>query len=133
MAFVVDNSIVIAWFIGDQATSYTDRLRERSRRQALHAPAVWPLELVNALWSLQKRRRLRAFQVDEIVAKAERLGVTVHREAVAARRLLDIAREFALSSYDASYLELAQRLGLPMGVKDGPLHEASRRAGVPIA
>ena len=40
MAFVVDTSAVIAWFIKDQATAHTNRLRERARREALHAPAV---------------------------------------------------------------------------------------------
>ena len=133
MAFVVDNSVVIAWFIGDQATAHTNRLKERSRREILHAPSVWPLELVNSVWSLQKRRRLRAHQADEIIGKATRLGVIVHGEPVAMQSLLALARQLALTSYDASYIELAQRLGMPLAAKDEMLLAAARRAGVPTA
>ncbi len=133
MAFVVDNSVVIAWFVGSQATAYTNRLRERARREALHAPAVWPLEFVNTLWGLQRRRLLRPHQVDEIIDRAVRLGVTVHGEPVGLASLLGLARQFTLSSYDASYLELAQRLGLPLAAKDAPLTAAAQRAGILLA
>jgi predicted nucleic acid-binding protein len=133
VAFVVDNSVVIAWFVGSQTTAYTNRLRERARREALHAPAVWPLEFVNTLWGLQRRRLLRANQVDEIIGKAVRLGVTVHGEPVGLASLLGLARQFTLSSYDASYLELAQRLSLPLATKDAPLIAAARRAGILLA
>jgi len=133
MAFVVDNSVVIAWFIGDQATAHTIRLKERSRREILHAPSVWPLELVNSVWSLQKRRRLRAHQADEIIGKATRLGIIVHGQPVVMQSLLALARQLALTSYDASYIELAQRLGLPLAAKDEVMLAAARRAGVPIA
>jgi len=133
MAFVVDNSVVIAWFIGDQATAHTIRLKERSRREILHAPSVWPLELVNSVWSLQKRRRLRAHQADEIIGKATRLGIIVHGQPVVMQSLLALARQLALTSYDASYIELAQRLGLPLAAKDEVMLAAARRAGVPAA
>lgn len=133
MAFVVDNSVVIAWFVGSQATTYTNRLRERARREALHAPAVWPLEFVNTLWGLQRRRLLRAHQVDEVVNKAARLSVIVHGEPVSMPLLLGLARQFTLSSYDASYLELAQRLGLPLAAKNTPLIAAAQRAGIFLA
>ena len=133
MAFVVDNSVVIAWFIGDQATAHTIRLKERSRREILHAPSVWPLELINSVWSLQKRRLLRAHQADEIIGKATRLGIIVHGEPVAMQSLLALARQLALTSYDASYIELAQRLGMPLAAKDEMLLAAARRADVRTA
>lgn len=133
MAFVVDTSAVIAWFIKDQATAYTNRLRERARREALHAPAVLPLEIVNAVWQLQKRRRLPAHQVDEIIAKATRLKISIHAEVVPMQSLLGVARRHDLAAYDASFIELAQRLGLPLAARDEVLLAAARRAGVPTA
>lgn len=133
MAFVVDTSVVMAWFVRDQATAYTSRLRERARREALHAPAVLPLELVNAVWQLQKRRRLSAHQADEIIAKATRLKINVHVEPVPMQSLLSAARAQDLAAYDASFIELAQRLGLPLGARDAVLLAAARRAGVPAA
>ena len=133
MAFVVDTSVVIAWFIKNQATAYTNRLRERARRDALHAPAVLPLEIVNAVWQLQKRRRLSAHQVDEIIAKATRLKINIHAEPVPMQSLLAVARHQDLAAYDASFIELAQRLGLPLAAKDEILLTAARRTGVPTA
>ena len=133
MAFVVDTSAVIAWFIKDQATAYTNRLRERARREALHAPAVLPLEIVNAVWQLQKRRRLSTHQADEIVAKATRLKINIHAETVPMQLLLGVARHHDLAAYDASFIELAQRLGLPLAAKDEVLLAAARRAGVSTA
>ncbi len=133
MAFVVDTSVLIAWFIKDHATAYTNRLRERTRREALHAPAVLPLEIVNAVWQLQKRRRLSAHQVDEIIAKATRLKINIHAEPVPMQSLLGVSRHHDLAAYDASFIELAQRLGLPLAAKDEVLLAAARRAGVPTA
>ena len=133
MAFVVDTSAVIAWFIKDLATAYTNRLRERARRDALHAPAVLPLEIVNAVWQLQKRRRLSTHQADEIVAKVTRLKINIHAETVPMQSLLGVARHHDLAAYDASFIELAQRLGLPLAAKDDVLLAAARRAGVSTA
>ena len=133
MAFVVDTSAVIAWFIQDQATAYTNRLRERARREALHAPVMLPLEVVNVVWQLQKRRRLSARQADEIIVKATRLKIHVHAEMIPMQTLLGIARNYDLAAYDASFIELAQRLGLPLAAKDEMLLAAARRAGVPTA
>ena len=133
MAFVVDTSAVIAWFIKDQATAHTNRLRERARREALHAPAVLPLEIVNAVWQLQKRRRLSAHQAYEIIAKATRLNINIHCKEVPMQLLLGVARDHDLAAYDASFIELAQRLGLPLAARDAALVAAARRAGVPTA
>ena len=51
MAFVVDTSAVIAWFIKDQATAYTNRLRERARPNGVgpHVPRrrIKPLREAN--------------------------------------------------------------------------------------
>lgn len=133
MAFVADNSVVLAWFVGSQATPYTSRLRNRARKEPVHAPAVWPLEFVNALWSLQKRGAIEAAAVNTIVDLTGRLGVVVDYEPIKLKAVLALSRKFNLSAYDASYLELAQRLSLPLAVRDGPLKEAARRAGVALA
>ncbi len=133
MAFVADNSVVLAWFVGSQATPYTSKLRNRARKELVHAPAVWPLEFINALWSLQKRGAIEAEAVNTIMDLARRLGVVVDYQPVELKAMLALSRQFNLSAYDASYLELARRLNLPLAVRDGPLKEAARRAGVALA
>lgn len=133
MPLIVDASITVAWFVRNQASSYTDRVRRQARRERLHVPAVWPLEFANALWQLQRRELLSARQVDTIVDLAEPLDIVVHEETPPPRRLVAIARDHDLSAYDGSYLELALRLRYPVACRDGPLKKALRAAGAKFA
>ena len=130
MPLIVDASVALAWFVRDQADSYTDRIRRLARRQRLHVPAIWPLEFANALWQLQRRRILSREQVDTIIALAEPLEIAVHREVPVPRRALELARKHDLSTYDASYLDLALTLRYPVACRDDALRQALRRAGI---
>lgn len=130
MAFVIDNSLAIAWCIGTQATAYSRRLLVRAEREAVHVPALWPFEFVNALWSLERRGSLRAHQVDGAIGRADRLGIIVHGEPVALRALLDRSRPLKLAVYDVAYIELAGRLGLPLASVDTEQLAAARSVGV---
>ena len=47
-------------------------------------------------------------------------------------RVLDLARGERLTAYDAAYLELAMRLGVPLASKDGDLCDAAKRVGVSV-
>jgi predicted nucleic acid-binding protein len=62
-----------------------------------------------------------------------RLKINIHAEAVPMQSLLRVARDHDLAAYDASFIELALRLGLPLASKDELLLVAARRAGVPTA
>lgn len=46
--------------------------------------------------------------------------------------ILDLARRYQRSSYDAAYLELALRLGLPLATKDEPLRQAAESLAIPL-
>lgn len=133
MAFVVDNSVVIAWLTERQATAYTRRLSVRAEREAMHAPAVWPFEFVNVLWVMQQRHLLREDQVDALLDKARRLGIAVDADPVAPSSLLDWTRRTKLAAYDASYLELAARRGWPLATRDRLQLRAAQRVGLPLA
>jgi predicted nucleic acid-binding protein len=58
MAFVLDASIALGWVVGRQASAYGRRIRLRSRREPYHAPALWRLEVANAMRSLERRRAI---------------------------------------------------------------------------
>lgn len=132
MPLVVDASVVIAWFVRNQASAYTDRIRRRARSQRLWVPAVWPLEFSNALWQLQRRELLTVAQVDTIVRLAELLDIVVHPEVAPPRHWVALARKYDLTSYDASYLDLALALRYPVACRDGSLKNALRAAGVKL-
>ncbi len=60
------------------------------------------------------------------------LKVDYELAALALSKLSELASVYALSVYDAAYLELAQRRNLPLGCKDGPLREAAKKCGVKL-
>jgi predicted nucleic acid-binding protein len=132
-AFVADASVAIGWVHPAQATKQTAAmLAAIGEGSSLEVPALWPLEVANALTVLVRRRKL----TDEDRAtglqwfRALRVHVDHDMAALAFSRLADLANAHQISVYDAAYLELAQRRGLPLGCKDGPLRQAARKAGV---
>jgi predicted nucleic acid-binding protein len=132
-SFVVDASVAIAWVHPAQATDATRAMLGYVRQGAvIHVPALWPLEVANALLVLSRRHKLTEAERRAALGWIERLSFTTDHEmsAIAFRRLSDLAGEHALSVYDAAYLELALRRGLPLACKDGPLREAAAKCGI---
>jgi predicted nucleic acid-binding protein len=131
MPFVADNSVVIAWFSRSQANAYTDRWYARLAKDEAVVPSVWPYEFANALAVLERRNILPAEQTGEILRHAEKLLTRIDSPPASAAVLLRLAREYRLSAYDAAYLELAQRLSIPLASRDAPLVSAARALGIP--
>ncbi len=132
MAVVVDNSVVVAWFVDSQSTAYTRRLRRVLQREQLIVPALWPMEFANALRGLERRKLLLPHQVDRVLAGMEALGFVVDA-APAAADLVALSRRLGLSCYDAAYLESCLRRRVPLGTRDKLMRDAARAAGVAIA
>ena len=133
-AFVVDNSVVVAWFVKSQANAYTWSILERAAEgETMHAPLLWRQEFVNAMVVLERRRRLVQADAARAYADLSDMSLRVDRELVDLARLAELARRFNLSAYDATYLELAMRLQLPLACRDGPLRSALPKAGVALA
>ena len=132
MSFVLDNSVVVGWFLVDQATPYTDAVALRLEREQAVVPVLWQLEFANVLRTACKRQRLSPIQAGQIAEQIERLPILVDTAAPGSARLLALALEYNLSSYDAAYLELALRLRMPVASKDEALLTAAVAAGVGI-
>lgn len=95
-------------------------------------PAIWYLELGNVLIQAERRNRL---SVADIATRLELFGalpITIDDERPdrTLQAVLTLARAERLTTYDAAYLELAMRRGLPLASKDQDLVEAARRCGV---
>ena len=134
-AFVADASVAIGWVHPAQADAKTTAMLEAIADGAsLEAPALWPLEVANALVVLQRRGKLTEEERRSGLGWLRRLPVRVDHEMalVAFSRLSELASAYQLSVYDAAYLELAQRRALPLGCKDGPLRKAAAQAGVDL-
>ena len=134
-AFVADASVAIGWVHPAQATKQTAAMLDAIADGAtLEVPALWPLEVANALIVLVRRRKLaedeRRLGLEWL--RGLRMRLDHEMSALAFSRLSDLAAARKLSVYDAAYLELAARRGLMLGCKDGPLRAAARHAGISL-
>lgn len=129
--FVVDASVSAAWFLPDEATPDTEAALQATATHELWVPALWLLEIGNLLLSAQRRKRINADKRRELALAASALRLRVDREPVAIPALDDLAARHGLSAYDAAYLELALRRGLPLATRDAALAAAMAQAGVP--
>jgi len=133
VAFVLDASVSVAWFVRKQATIYSNRVRTMAKREPLHVPSVWPLEIANALIVLRRRGNISDQAARTAADLLGSLVVTAHPDRLTVPELLALAARYGLSAYDASYLDLALSLRLPLACKDGPLQRALPSAGIRLA
>ena len=133
MAFVADNSVVLAWFIASQASPGTEALLERAASEQVHVPAIWRAEFAAALLAFSHNRRLPPARIPDILAELDRLELVHDTDPPSTRSLIQIAQRYAVGAYDACYLELALRLKCPLAARDAPLRKAADRAGVLLA
>ncbi len=133
-ALVVDCSVTLAWFLGDEGSPLTDGILDRVADAGAIAPALWPLEVGNALLIAERRGRLPGDHRARILRHLADLPIVLDDETAARawRETSAIAEAQALTLYDAAYLELAARLALPLATLDRPLREAAQRVGVEI-
>jgi predicted nucleic acid-binding protein len=90
-------------------------LRQIEQRGAI-APSLWPLEVQNALLMAERRKRLNQQKRHQLLGLIQALPVTLDTETAAQSwtHTMQLAERFRLTSYDATYLELAQRRNLPL-------------------
>lgn len=133
--FVADASVAIGWVHPAQATADTAAMLEAIAEGAtLEVPALWSLEVANALLVLVRRRKLNEAERQAGLGWLRGLRLRIDHEAapLALSRLSDLAAAHHLSVYDAAYLELAQRRRLVLGCQAGPLRAAAQRAGIDL-
>ena len=128
--FVVDASVSAAWFLPDEANPGTEAALQATATLDVWVPALWLLEIGNLLLRAQRRKRITADKRRELAVAASALRIKVDREPVAITTLDEIAARHGLSAYDAAYLELALRRGLPLATQDDALRAAMAKAGV---
>ena len=131
--FVIDNSIVMAWYF-DEEDDYADAVLKSLEAGEALAPAIWPLEVGNVLLTTERKQRLNQAESVRILELLGALPIRVEQESPDRmfKDIVALAREQGLSTYDASYLDLAMRRALPLATRDTALMEAARRCGVSL-
>ncbi|MEO5926071.1 MAG: type II toxin-antitoxin system VapC family toxin [Bryobacteraceae bacterium] len=130
---MADASLGLAWSVKSQADGHTERLRDEAIKGVpVIVPALWALEVSNGLLMLVRRGRVVPSGWAEAVRLSAQMNFTVDEEAHtrAFTAILDLAMSSGLTVYDATYLELAKRRGLPLASRDGALKKAAKKCGV---
>ena len=134
MSFVLDSSVALAWVLPDEANTTLDHLCDRLATEIAHVPPVWPLEIGNVLLVAVKRGRLTAKDVSHLVAELRALPLEIDTASTerALEETLTLAKKYDLTTYDASYLELAKRRDLALATLDTKLRQACLSAKIAV-
>lgn len=135
MNFVLDCSVTMTWLFEHEANKETDELLERlgGSEKAMVAQH-WALEIANVLLNAERSKKKTAADATHFLTLLGKLAIEsdVHTEYYATTTTLALGRRHKLSSYDAAYLELAMRLGLPLATLDKDLSKAARAEGIMV-
>ena len=135
MSFVLDNSVAMCWLLADGKpadVAYAEAVLDALREQQALVPSLWALEASNVIARAEAKGLLTEARSQAFLVLLQRLNIATD-PATAAHALgdtLHLARRFKLSAYDAAYLELALRAGLPLATLDADLKKAAQAAGV---
>jgi predicted nucleic acid-binding protein len=132
MAFVLDCSVTLPWFLEDERTAFTDSLLFAAKRAEYWVPSIWCLEFPNALLVAERRRRIERARRIEALDQIPKLQIRIDSEAIDLKAISAVAETHDLSTYDASYLELAIRRGLGLVTLDRDLAQAANSEGVSV-
>jgi predicted nucleic acid-binding protein len=133
--FVIDASAALPWRFEDEATSWTEALLDRVQGgEEVRVPAHWPLEVANTLLMARRRGRVTAGQISEFIDDLAALPIRIEPPSDPKEwpAILALAETHRLTAYDAAYLELVQRTGLPLATLDGDLRKAAQAEGVEL-
>lgn len=134
MSIVIDASAAACWIFKNEANAATDKLLSRVQEDGGLVPPLWHWEIANLLVIGVRRARLTEADATAQLGDLALLPIATDVEAPtrAWRETFALANAHALTAYDAAYLELARRTGLPLATKDGDLRNAAQAVGVAV-
>ena len=135
MSFVLDNSVAMCWLLNDGRpadVAYALKVLDALKQTAATVPGLWALEAANVVVKAEAKGLVTEARTQVFAATLMRLNITTDTATAnhALSDTLNLARRYKLSAYDAAYLELALRRGLPLATLDADLEKAARKAGV---
>jgi predicted nucleic acid-binding protein len=129
----------VAWCFEDETTAYTEKIFNWLTGGAgALVPVLWPYEVANGLYVAERRKRTSSATVTRLLDRLAQLPISIDPTGDtpmgrAFTQVLPLARRYRLAVYDAAYLELALRSGLPLASIDRRLEKAARAAGIELA
>ena len=132
--FVLDNSVVMSWCFKDETNQYADAVLDQLSEATAIVPSIWPLEVVNVLLVAERSKRLQQADSVRFITLLLQLPIEVEHEwpEKIMKDLLALGRAKNLSSYDASYLDLAMRKDCPIATLDKRIRDAAEDISVAV-
>jgi len=129
--FVLDGSVAIAWFMPDEPEN---TLLQQTAMEGAWAPMLWAIEVGNALSHAVRRKRIDIAGRNRALDRLGALPIRIDRSTLVHvwRSTLELSDRFELTLYDACYLELAQRRGVPLATLDKDLRKAAKALDIPL-
>jgi predicted nucleic acid-binding protein len=131
MAFVLDASVTAVWALLDESSLIADVAEERLKDEFAVVPRLWWYEVRNLLIVCERRNRITAENTAHFLRVLSAYPIRIE-ETEDEKSILQLARKYQLSFYDASYLAVAVRHGIALVSLDKPLRAAAMAAGVPL-
>lgn len=134
MSLVLDGSVALTWCFEDKHTPAALAILDQITEAGAVAPAIWPLEVLNGLTMAERRGRLDIMRRHQLAGFLRDLPVNLDQETAdqAWTATMRLSERHRLTLYDAAYLELAQRLQLPLATLDQELRAAANALGIPL-
>jgi predicted nucleic acid-binding protein len=125
----------LAWFFQEEETqAVLDVMRQVETDIAYVPSSLWKLEVANSLTVAVRRKRMDVKKRDICLDSLYQLNIQFDNgsQQHAWNNTLQLADQFDLTLYDATYLELAQRLVLPLASLDKDLRAAADALGISL-
>ncbi len=134
MSLVLDASVALSWVFQDETSPETIDIAIKVRKKGAIVPALWHLELINIIILGERRGRIIQIETTERLSFLASLPIVTDPETInrAWSDILSLARTHGLTSYDATYFELAIRKNLPLATLDKKLSAAAKSIGVAV-
>lgn len=134
MSLVLDASLALAWLFEDECTPAVDTVLSEIGARGAWVPSLWRLEVANGLQMAVRRNRIDTVFRDQAVQRLAALPIQVDADTnrYAWTETIRMSDRFGLTLYDAAYIELAQRLSLPVASLDRHLRAAAYAVGLPL-
>jgi predicted nucleic acid-binding protein len=134
VSLILDSSAALAWIYADEITHAIRQVFDLLRENGAWVPSLWRLEVANILEMGVRRARHDVAFRDATLADLALLPINLDPETdrQAWGATLRLAERHRLASYDAAYLELAQRRRLPLATLDSNLRAAASKESVPL-
>jgi len=128
--FVLDASVCLAWFLeaSPDQKQHAGKIAELIMNGAVPAiPALFVYEVGSRLVKAQRAKEISQTKLTQVLRHLEQIPHDVHHTSIGASDVVQRAKDYNLSGYDAIYFDLAINLGVPIATVDKGILSACKR------